>query len=175
MVLFVALNATTRDYARFGWLYLNGGKSPADGSEVVPEEWVRSSVTPDGAHVQPGPQNTVTCDRAAELGYPQEDLDAIAAEDLGYGYQWWIPGLADEPDIVAGDYLAIGVYGQFIYVSPQHEVVVAMNCAYAVRALILCSVGLQPIFLASALMGCACLASRATRMEATTPTARWKQ
>lgn len=44
---------------------------------------------------------------------------------MGYGYQWWIPA---EPD---GDYLAIGVYNQFVYVNPKHNVVIAKNSANA--------------------------------------------
>ena len=43
---------------------------------------------------------------------------------MGYGYQWWIP---EEPD---GDYLAIGVYNQFIYVYPKYRVVIAKSSAY---------------------------------------------
>ena len=69
---FGTLNARTRDYARFGWLYLNEGRSPLDGAQLVPESWVRASVTPDGPHVQPGPQNTAAYDRAVELGRGDE-------------------------------------------------------------------------------------------------------
>jgi CubicO group peptidase (beta-lactamase class C family) len=36
---------------------------------------------------------------------------------LGYGYQWWIP---DD----SGDFTAIGVYNQFIYVSPDNGLVI---------------------------------------------------
>jgi CubicO group peptidase (beta-lactamase class C family) len=115
---FGTLHATTRDYARFGWLYLNEGASPLDGRQVVPQEWVRASVTPDGPHVQPGPSNK------QRAGIQHEPA-------FGYGYQWWLPGKLDHPDEVAGDFMAIGVYNQFIYVSPEHRVVVAMNCAYA--------------------------------------------
>ena len=49
----------------------------------------------------------------------------------GYGYQWWIP---DE----SGDYMAIGVYNQFIYVSPKNNSVVvqlAANKIYGVDAI----------------------------------------
>ena len=44
---------------------------------------------------------------------------------LGYAYQFWIPE-GDE-----GEFLAIGVYGQFIYVNPTRRVVIAKNSAYA--------------------------------------------
>lgn len=48
---------------------------------------------------------------------------------LGYGYQWWIP----DP---SGDYMAIGVYNQFIYISPENNTVIvhlAANKKYGVN------------------------------------------
>ena len=43
---------------------------------------------------------------------------------LGYGYQWWIP---ENPE---GDFLAIGIYNQFIYIHPKNKVVIAKTSAY---------------------------------------------
>ena len=37
---------------------------------------------------------------------------------LGYGYQWWLPR-ADR-----SDYAAVGVYNQFIYVSPNSNMTI---------------------------------------------------
>jgi CubicO group peptidase (beta-lactamase class C family) len=37
---------------------------------------------------------------------------------MGYGYQWW---LMDGED---GEYSAIGVYNQFIYVNPTQDLVI---------------------------------------------------
>lgn len=54
--------ATARDFARFGWLYLNDGIW--NGTRILPEGWV------DDARTQ------VALD--SEMGY-------------GYGSQWWIP------------------------------------------------------------------------------------
>jgi hypothetical protein len=100
--VFGGLNAVLRDYARFGRLFLNKGKQ--NGIQVVPEKWAAESTTPDGDHLKPGknPASTTT---------------------LGYGYQWWIP---ENPD---GDYLAIGIYGQAIYVYPKYNIVIARNGA----------------------------------------------
>ena len=100
---FGGLNVVLRDYARFGQLYLNEGTW--DGEQVVPVEWVRASVTPDAPHLQPGENSS---------------SDSV----LGYGYQWWIP---TDPE---GDYLAIGVYNQFVYVHPSYQVVIAKSSAY---------------------------------------------
>lgn len=107
---FGALLARTRDYARFGWLYLNEGRSPLDGSRILGEEWVRQSVVPDAPHLQPGVN-------------PQNNL-------WGYGYHLWLLGREGSPAEVAGDYMAVGVYNQFVYVSPDDRIVIARNSAY---------------------------------------------
>jgi len=101
------LNAVLRDYARFGLLYLNEGRTAA-GEQIVPAEWVRASITPDAPHLQPG--------RETVNGYPV----------MGYGYQWWIPGARS-----GGDFTGIGIYGQFIYINPERRVVIAKTSAYA--------------------------------------------
>lgn len=100
------LNAVLRDYARFGLLYLNEGRNAA-GEQIVPAEWVRASITPDGAHVQPG----------------REEIDGLPV--WGYGYQWWIPGARS-----GNDYTGIGIYGQFIYINPERRIVIAKTSAY---------------------------------------------
>jgi CubicO group peptidase (beta-lactamase class C family) len=102
---FGGLNAALRDYARFGLLYLNQGRN-FQGKQLVPASWVDASVTPDAPHLMPGRDN------------PGSDWP------MGYGYQWWIP---ENPQ---GDYTAIGIYGQFIYVHPGHNVVIAKTSAY---------------------------------------------
>lgn len=42
----------------------------------------------------------------------------------GYGYQWWMPPNAD------GEYFAVGVYGQYIYINPKAGIVIAKNAAH---------------------------------------------
>jgi len=102
---FGGLNAVLRDYARFGLLYLNNGRNFKD-EQLVSDSWIESSVTPDAPHLMPGRNN------------PASDWS------MGYGYQWWIP---ENPQ---GDYAAIGIYGQFIFVYPAHGVVIAKSSAY---------------------------------------------
>ncbi|MBP7604679.1 MAG: serine hydrolase [Spirochaetes bacterium] len=101
---FGGLNVVLRDYARFGRLYLNNGNW--NGVQVVPAAWVKASVTPDAPHLMPGKRDS-------------------SGWVLGYGYQWWIP---ENPE---GDFLAIGIYGQFIYIHPRHRIVIAKTSAYA--------------------------------------------
>jgi len=91
------LNATARDYAKVGQLFLDSGRWR--GKQVVPAAWVRASVTPDAPHVMPGKRST-------------------ALRKDGYGFQWWIPdGGIDE-------FNAQGIYGQFIYIDPDKDMVV---------------------------------------------------
>ena len=94
---FAGLNITARDYAKFGELYRLDGE--LNGQQIVPKSWVRDSITPDGPHLTPG-DNPLS-------DYP-----------LGYGYQWWIPG-GDE-----GEFMAIGVYNQMIYIAPESSMVI---------------------------------------------------
>jgi CubicO group peptidase (beta-lactamase class C family) len=96
------LNATLRDYARFGRLYLDGGARA--GQQIVPADWVRASVNPTAPHLQPG-QNPAS------------------SWTFGYGYQWWIP---EDPQ---GDFAAIGVWGQYIHVDPARDVVIVKTSA----------------------------------------------
>lgn len=71
-----------------------------NGRQIVPRDWVSASVTTNKSHL-------------------------LASENsLGYGYQWWVPG-GDE-----GDFLAIGIYGQVIYVNPHHNIVIVKTSAY---------------------------------------------
>jgi CubicO group peptidase (beta-lactamase class C family) len=97
------LNAALRDYARFGLLYLDGGRW--HGRQIVPAQWVVDSTRPDAPHLQPGKDNPAS------------------SSSWGYGYQWWIP----DPD--QGDFLAAGIYNQYIYVNPAARVVIAKNSA----------------------------------------------
>lgn len=103
-LVFGGLNAVLRDYARFGLLYLNEGRR--GNYPIVPAAWVRASTTPQAAYVMPGD-------------------DVTTNEEFGYGYQWWIPARPE------GDYLAIGIYDQYIYVHPRHRVVIAKTSANA--------------------------------------------
>jgi CubicO group peptidase (beta-lactamase class C family) len=89
------LQMTARDYAKLGQLYLQGGRWR--GTQVVPADWVHDSVTPDAPHIMP---------------------DLNPEYPVGYGYQWWVPQ-GDE-----GEFSAIGVYNQFIYVNPAKKLVI---------------------------------------------------
>jgi CubicO group peptidase (beta-lactamase class C family) len=94
---FCCLSATLHDYAKFGLLYLHEGYF--NGKQIIPEAWVKESTTPDRSHLQVG-------STSEEYG------------KWGYQYQWWIPTGSN------GDYTAVGVYGQYIYVNPKENLVI---------------------------------------------------
>ncbi|MGC1496833.1 MAG: serine hydrolase [Sulfitobacter sp.] len=87
------LNMTTRDYARFGQMFAQGGMW--NGQQIVPADWVATSTLPSAP---------------------------TAHDQTGYGYQWWIPKGAQP-----GEYMARGIYGQYIYIDTARNVVIATN------------------------------------------------
>ena len=99
---FGTLNVTVRDYARFGMLYQNFGAW--QGEQIIPRQWVIDSITPDSPHLTPG-------------------KNPNSSSRFGYGYQWWLPENSQ------GDFMARGVYGQYIYVNPEQKVVIVKNSA----------------------------------------------
>jgi CubicO group peptidase (beta-lactamase class C family) len=99
---------TAHDFAKIGELYRNGGVWGTQ--QIVPEDWVRASVTANAPHLMPG--RVILNDHTLPLGY---------------GYQWWLP----EGD--RGEFAAIGVYNQFVYVDPSRAAVIvklSSNRAY---------------------------------------------
>ena len=96
---FAGLNLVPHDFAKLGELYRNDGVR--DGKQVVPADWVRDSTTAGAPHLVPG-----------------RPILADHALPVGYGYQWWLP------DGDRGEFSAIGIYNQFVYVDPSGVVVV---------------------------------------------------
>lgn len=93
------LNFTTRDYARFGQMVLQGGSW--QGQQIVSTDWLTEST------------------RAS----------ANTAEGaLKYGYQWWMPRDIDPAD-PTHEYMGRGIYGQYLYIDPATGIVIAQNSA----------------------------------------------
>ena len=94
------LNLAPLDTAKLGQLYLNRGQWA--GMEVVPEAWVSESTK---RHVNLQGRGHV----------------------VGYGYWWWImepdPDGKGEQEIFA----AMGFRAQYIFVVPEHDMVVVVN------------------------------------------------
>jgi len=96
-----AFNARAIDFAKFGLLYLKGGVW--NGRQIVPEHWVTESTVRDAKDQRPWQTNADWHERGAY-----------------YKYFWWgISRAGNEYD-----FLAIGMYGQFIFVAPREQVVI---------------------------------------------------
>jgi CubicO group peptidase (beta-lactamase class C family) len=81
---FCCINARARDFAKFGRLYLNGGKW--QGKQIVPASWIAASVMPDLTSTQ---------------------------NAFWYNYQWWFPKTsATDPttDFYAAGFLGQYIY-----------------------------------------------------------------
>jgi CubicO group peptidase (beta-lactamase class C family) len=93
------LNATLRDYARFGQLFLDHG---ARGTrQIVPESWVAACRTGD-----------------IEAFRPHYAERFVAYDHAAYSRQWWVL------DARSGLHQARGIYGQLIHVEPARRLVV---------------------------------------------------
>lgn len=99
---FCCVNATLRDWARFGRFVRDADAPDAPQAVPLPRGWIEEATRPQRALGAPG---------------------AVTGTRFGYGYQWWIPPDAD------GEFLAIGVYGQFLYVNRPAGVVIVKTGA----------------------------------------------
>ena len=96
---------TTRDLARVGYLVLRNGKWNA--TQVVPQAWLRESTRP--------------------LVAPTYRLGGRTSS---YGYLWWLYTLdGGTPDASTTDLViaASGAMGQWLFVVPRYDLVVAIN------------------------------------------------
>jgi len=92
------INATLRDYARFGLFMANDG---VIGNErVLPEGWISEATQP------------------RQVGSARVD----------YGYMWW-PVARSNGSFADGAFSARGIFGQYIYINPREQVLVAVLSA----------------------------------------------
>ena len=92
------LALTTRDLAKIGYLYLNGGFW--EGRQVVPYQWVLDSTrTQVAVHPADG-QHPPVC----------------------YGYLWWL-----RPQAAHSSFMAVGYGGQYIYGVPDLDLLVILT------------------------------------------------
>lgn len=83
-----------RDLARFGLLYLNGGRW--EGEQIVSRDWIEFVRTP---------------------------APAASVRGNDYGGQWWlVPD--DRDDVPPGAYATAGNRGQYVIVVPSHDTVI---------------------------------------------------
>jgi CubicO group peptidase (beta-lactamase class C family) len=126
VIAYGALNATARDFAKLGRLYLNGGRH--DGKQVVSTAWVNSTVSADSMRRHDMYHNQwwgsgrykVFADSAKAVTYLQTQQMSSPIKSFtakGGTKQYYIT----RPDIA---YFAEGILGQFVYVLPAKNLVV---------------------------------------------------
>ena len=98
--------ATLRDLARFGQLFLNGGRRGS--TRIVPAAWIRDTL-------RGGPDS-----REAYLASPDQDEETEDWRATGhYRNKWWVP----EPDLPI--YMGLGINGQQVLVHGPGKLVMA--------------------------------------------------
>ena len=70
-------------------------KGTLNGNQIISPEWISSATS----------------------RHPNQLTSEYSS--IGYGYQWWIP-----PNDT-GDFLAVGIYDQFVYIHPEKQLVIA--------------------------------------------------
>jgi len=99
---YCCLNARLRDYARFGQFYLDASKGRGKGVDSLPSSWPQSLLKPaTPAHAAGGDNYS----------------------GRGYSYHFWLP--VHEKQV----FLAVGIYGQFIWIDPKREIVIVKTSA----------------------------------------------
>ncbi len=101
------INATLRDFGRFGLMVLNGGE--LKGTQVISKSWLQASGHPDQDFLRPKP-------------YSSDKL----CESMGYNYGWWLLDSSDE--ILC----ALGAYGQCIYINRKRNIVIVQSSAWPI-------------------------------------------
>lgn len=105
-IAYGGLMLSTRDMAKIGLLMRNEGKNDM-GEAVFSNEWIKESTTPTESYQMPGKR-------------------ANADFNEGYKNQWWFP-----EERSGGDFSALGVFGQTLYINPEKNIIIASNSAYS--------------------------------------------
>jgi CubicO group peptidase (beta-lactamase class C family) len=96
------LALTPMDMARFGYLYLKNGRW--NGQQIVPAEWVETSVS----------------NHVGDMAISPLDVTMVTkGPDNGYGFLWWLNAF--------GGFSAHGNSGQYIIVMPEKDMVVVFT------------------------------------------------
>ena len=119
---FCCLNATAYDFAKLGRLYLNKGKW--NGKQVVSKQWIATTTNPDTLEKLGYKNQWWACDNykyfkdsVAAAGFLNKMNEKRPINKTIYnGYY---------VKLKAYDYMAIGILGQYVYVNPLNNVIIA--------------------------------------------------
>lgn len=121
-IAYAALNATARDFARLGLLFLHGGNW--NGQQLIPAAWVATVSSPDTMEKYDGYKNQWWSNVVSKIF--QDSLSAVRFRDgqkfatpvKRVNEKWFRVGYRSDA------YHAEGILGQFIYVNPKNNVVI---------------------------------------------------
>ncbi len=99
---YCCLNARLRDYARFGQFYVDALNGIGDGPARLPAQLLQSLDQPASPAHQSGQENYA---------------------GRGYSWHFWLP------ERTRGVFLAAGVYGQYIWMQPDRQLVIVKTSA----------------------------------------------
>jgi CubicO group peptidase (beta-lactamase class C family) len=90
----LGLNARAIDFTKFGRLFLNNGNW--NGEQLISEDWISDSTQ-----------------------FKESEKNLRAGADSYYKYSWWVYSENEK-----SDFSAVGLYGQFLYISPENNVII---------------------------------------------------
>jgi CubicO group peptidase (beta-lactamase class C family) len=97
---FMGINATLRDWGRFGLVLANDGR--VGERQLIPAAWVKAATTPQAPYLRVG----------------------VATPNNGYGYQTWLIHPKERY------FAALGLRGQAIFVDPRSKIVEVHTAVY---------------------------------------------
>ena len=106
---FSGLNATLRDYARFGLLLADDGA--VEGRQLIPADWVRAATRPSAGRFAPGQMRNAL---GSSMGV------------YGYGYQTWLFAGKER------QFALRGIRGQAVLVDPARRLVLVHTAAMGI-------------------------------------------
>ncbi|MGC4232931.1 MAG: serine hydrolase [Niabella sp.] len=122
---FCCLNATLRDFARLGRLYLNKGNW--NGNQVLSEKWVQTILNPDTMLAYQGYKNHWWSSRVIRRFNDSVQAADFAASQNG---NWYIGKGSRNGNTFYSAYnnlpavFAQGMLGQFVYIHPQKNLII---------------------------------------------------
>lgn len=130
---FCCLNATTRDFAKLGRLYLQKGNW--NGKQLLDSAWVKSTTLPDSMYKYDGYKNQWWGIR--KYGSFEDTLAAVAFVTENK----LAANIRRRPDPATGksnfrvtyisdEYMAEGILGQYVYVNPGNKVIIVRTGHY---------------------------------------------
>lgn len=103
-------NATLRDYGLLGLVVSNAGIAP-NGKRILPESWIKQIANPRAHYLK---------------GSPPSKEGVI----YGYNHQWWLPYKKGERQSWPRPVMAMGIFGQGLYIDPLNDVVIVQMSAW---------------------------------------------